>query len=67
MTLDMEIEMMKRRNAKKVKRETEKEINERVATDMIKNGEPLAKILQYSKLTEAAIRKLAKSMGAVVL
>ena len=66
MTLDMEIEMMKRRNAKKVKRETEKEINERVATDMIKNGEPLAKILQYSKLTEAAIRKLAKSMGVAV-
>ena len=63
MTLDMEIEMMKRRNAEKV----EKEINERVATDMIKNGEPLAKILQYSKLTEAAIRKLAKSMGAAVL
>ena len=67
MTLDMEIEMMKRRNAKKVKQETEKEINERVATDMIKNGEPLAKILQYSKLTEAAIRKLAKSMGTAVL
>ena len=71
MTLDMEIEMMKRRvseaSAKKARQETEKEINERVATEMIKNGEPLEKILQYSKLTEAAIRKLAKSMGAAVL
>lgn len=67
MTLDMEIQDMKRRNAQKVKKETEKEINERVATDMIKDGEPLAKILKYSKLTEAAIRKLAKSMGVAVL
>ena len=63
MTLDMEIEMMKRRQAAKV----EKEINVRVATDMIKNGEPLNKILKYSKLTEAAVRKLAKSMGVAVL
>ena len=63
MTLDMEIEMMKRRNAEKI----EKEINERVATDMIKDGKPLAEISKYSKLTEAAIRKIAKSMGVAVL
>lgn len=71
MTLDMEIEMMKRRvseaSAKKARQETEKDVNERVATEMIKNGEPLEKILQYSKLTKTAIRKLAKSMGAAVL
>ena len=67
--------MMKRRTAEKAKQEGKKEgklegkLEERkaVATEMIKNGEPLAKILQYSKLTEAAIRKLAKSMGAAVL
>ena len=75
MTLDMEIEMMKRRTAEKAKQEGKKEgkqegkLEERkaIAMEMIKNGEPLAKILQYSKLTEAAIRKLAKSMGAAVL
>ena len=75
MTLDMEIEMMKRRVAEKSRRKglqegrqkAENEINERVATDMIKDGKPLSEILKYSKLTEAAVRKLAKSMGAAVL
>ena len=75
MTLDMEIEMMKRRVAEKSRRKglqegrqkAENEINERVATDMIKDGKPLSEILKYSKLTEAAVRKLAKSMGVAVL
>ena len=49
------------------RRETEKEINERVASDMLKEGEPIPKILKYSKLSEAAIRKLAKSIGVAVL
>ena len=43
------------------------EVNERVATDMIRDGEPLAKIKKYSQLPEAAIRKLADSMGVAVL
>ena len=75
MTLDMEIEMMKRRVAEKSRRKglqegrqkAENEINERVATDMIKDGKPLSEILKYSKLTEATVRKLAKSMGVAVL
>lgn len=46
---------------------TENKINERVATDMIRDGESLAKIKKYSKLPEEAIRKLAKSMGVAVL
>ena len=46
---------------------TENRINERVATDMIRDGESLAKIKKYSKLPEAAIRKLAESMGVAVL
>ena len=49
------------------RRETEKEINERVASDMLKEGEPIPKIIKYSKLSEAAIRKLAKSIGVAVL
>ena len=47
--------------------EAEKQLNERVATDMLKEGEPIPKIVKYSKLSEAAIRKLAKSLGVAVL
>ena len=43
------------------------EVNERVATDMIRDKKPLEEILKYSKLPEAAIRKLADSMGVAVL
>ena len=49
------------------RKEAENKVNERVATDMIRDGEPLAKIKKYSQLPEAAIRKLAKSMGVAVL
>ena len=49
------------------RKEAENKVNERVATDMIRDGEPLAKIEKYSKLPEAAIRKLADSMGVAVL
>ena len=49
------------------RRETEKEINERVATDMLKKNYPLEAIKDISKLSEAAIRKLAKSIGVAVL
>jgi len=37
--------------------------NERVATDMLKGGEPLEKIVMYSRLAEDAIRKLANNLG----
>ncbi|MER2139478.1 MAG: hypothetical protein ABS965_05075 [Succiniclasticum sp.] len=63
MTLDMEIQVMKRHVAEKAKEEE----REAVAMEMIKEGEPIDKISKYSKLTEAAIRKLAKSMGVAVL
>ena len=43
------------------------EVNERVATDMIRDKKPLEEILKYSQLPEAAIRKLADSMGVAVL
>ena len=45
----------------------EAEVNERVATDMIRDKKPLEEILKYSKLPEAAICKLADSMGVAVL
>ncbi len=34
--------------------------NERVATDMLKDGEPIAKIKRYSRLAEDVILSLAK-------
>ena len=67
MTLDMEIQVMKRHVAEKARLEGEKEGREAVAMEMLKDGEPIDKITKYSKLTEAAIRKLAQSMGVAVL
>ena len=43
------------------------EANERMATDMLKDGEPMSKIVKYSTLTEGAIRKLAKQLGVAVV
>lgn len=43
------------------------EANERMATDMLKDGEPISKIVKYSTLTEAAIRKLAKQLGVSIV
>ncbi len=63
MTLDMEIQVMKRHVAERTKEEERKA----VAIEMLKDGEPIDKITKYSKLTEAAIRKLAQSMGVAVL
>ena len=48
----------------------EQERNERsreVATDMLQDGKPLEEIKKYSRLPEAAIRKLAESMGVAVV
>lgn len=46
--------------------EATEKANERVALDMLNDGEPLAKIIRYSKLAESAIRNLAKSNGIVI-
>ena len=35
----------------------------RVATDMLQNGEHIAKIVKYSRLAEDVIRNLALSLG----
>ena len=40
---------------------------ERTATVMLKKGEPLEKIKEYSSLSEPAIRKLAKAEGVAVI
>ena len=40
--------------------------NERVAMDMLRNGEPLSKITRYSRLGESVIRNLATSLGIAI-
>ncbi len=40
---------------------------EQVATDMLKDGEPLAKIVRYSRLAEDAILQLANSLGVTAI
>ena len=40
---------------------------ERVATDMLREGEPLEKIARYSRLAEDTIRNLAINLGIAVL
>jgi len=49
------------------KAQKEAEVNERVAVDMIRDKYPLEAIKKISKLPEATIRQLAKSLGVVVL
>lgn len=56
--------MLRREERREASRETESYVREEVAKDMLKDGEPIPKIIKYSKLSEAAIRKLAKSIGA---
>ena len=50
-----------------VKIKKENEVNIRVATDMLKDGEPLPKIKKYSKLTEEVINAIAMKMGVAVV
>ena len=45
----------------------EAEVNERVATDMLKERLPLKTITKISKLSEEHIRQIAKSIGVAVL
>ena len=72
---EREFELLRReerREAKKelrqeVQKEVEIEFSERIAKDMLKKNYPLDAIKDISKLSEAAIRKLAKSIGVAVL
>ena len=68
---EREFELLRReerREAKKeLQQEVEIEVNERVAKDMLGEKLPLETIKRVSKLSETAIRKLAKSIGVAVL
>ena len=64
---EREFELLRREERREASRETECYVREEVAKDMLKDGEPIPKIIKYSKLSEAAIRKLAKSIGVAVL
>ena len=41
--------------------------NERVATDMLKDGKPLEEIIKYSRLAKDAIVKIANSLGVTAI
>jgi putative zinc finger/helix-turn-helix YgiT family protein len=60
---ETELELLRREE----RRETEAEVNERVAKDMLLDKFPLESIKKISRLSEAHIRKLAKSLGVAVL
>ena len=60
---EREFELLRREE----RRETEAEVNERVAKDMLKKNYPLDAIKDISRLSEDTIRKLAKSIGVAVL
>ena len=45
------------------RREVERMTYEKVATNMLRDGEPLAKIAKYSCLAEEVILRLAKTLG----
>ena len=40
---------------------------ERVAADMLRDGEPLEKITKYSRLAEDTIRDLARNLGIALV
>ena len=60
---EREFELLRREE----RRETESTVREEVAKDMLKKNYPLDAIKDISKLSETAIRKLAKSIGVAVL
>ena len=60
---EREFELLRREE----RRETESTVREEVAKDMLKKNYPLDAIKDISKLSESAIRKLAKSIGVAVL
>ena len=60
---EREFELLRREE----RRETESTVREEVAKDMLKKNYPLDAIKDISKLSEAAICKLAKSIGVAVL
>lgn len=45
----------------------EQKNNKRVATDILRDGEPLEKIARYSRLAEDTIHNMAKNLGAAVI
>jgi len=60
-------EKMKEQERKEAFADGVAEANERVATDMLKKKYPLDAIKDISRLSEAHIRQLAKSLGVAVL
>ena len=61
------IKKIVRRHLDEARQEGINENKKCVATDMLRNGEPLEKVKMYSRLSEPAIRSLAASLGLKVI
>ena len=51
----------------KVLLQERRDVEYRVATDMLRDGEPLEKIKRYSRLAEDVIRSIANRLGVTVI
>ena len=60
-------EKMKEQERKEAFADGVEEANQTTAEDMLRDGEPLAKILKYSRLPEERIRQIAQSLGVAVI
>ena len=54
-------------NQEKVLEQVANDERRQTAMDMLRDGEPLEKIVRYSRLADEAIRKLADSLGVAVV
>ena len=61
------IKKIVRRHLDEARQEGINENKKCVATDMLRNGEPLEKVKMYSRLAEDTIRSLASSLGIAVV
>ena len=50
-----------------VKEKKEKEVNVRVATDMLKDGKPITEIEKYSRLSKEVINAIALKLGIAIV
>lgn len=64
---DKVLEQERRESTREGMRRGRREFAYNVAENMLKEGEPLEKIIMYSKLAEKAIRKIASRLGITVV
>lgn len=61
------LEQERREALQEGRQEGVNDTNERVATDMLRDGKPIDEIKRYSRLAEEAIIKLAQTLGVTLM